>query len=131
MSPRSFPRVLASLAAVVAFAACGEKDARTEQIQPGIDRDSALAILGSGTSGSTAAPEDSLKNVWRRTQYLVDGKSLEVIWYSPSGEKWTATDTVPEERVIPVVMVDGKVSGVGRVAYETLAAQYRLPKNKY
>lgn len=113
--------------------ACAEGDSRSEQITEGIDRDSALAILRApaGSEAAPASPEDSLKNVWRRTQYLVDGKSIEVIWYSPTGEKWLATDTVPEERVIPVVVMDGKVVGVGRVAYEVAAEQYKLPKNKY
>ena len=91
-------------------------DERTEQVLPGMSRDSVLATLGSSVPGATAESAmgaDSLRNVWRRTQYLVDGVNIEVIWYSPSGEKWTAADTVPAERVIPVVLLDGKVAGVG------------------
>jgi hypothetical protein len=34
---------------------------------------------------------------------------IEVIFYSPDDEKWKATDTVPEFKVIPVVFVDGKL----------------------
>ena len=127
---------LALFVLVAALAACEGSDARTEQIQPGASRDSALAILGSSLgkdSAGSAAPAsaDSLKNVWRKTQYLVNGKTIEVLWYSANGERWKASDTVPKGRVIPVVLVDGKVVGVGRTTYDQVATQYGLPKNKY
>lgn len=117
--------------AVVALGlgACAGGDERTEQVVAGMSRDSAMATLNAETGGAPGA--DSLKNVWRRTAYLMNGVNIEVIWYSPSGEKWTATDTVPEERVIPVVLLDGKVAGVGRSAYSRVAEAYKLPPNKY
>lgn len=114
--------------------ACAGGDERTEKVLPGMSRDSVLNTLASemgGTPGTPAADGDSLKNVWRKTQYLMNGVNIEVIWYSPSGEKWTAADTVPKERVIPVVLLDGKVAGVGRSAYSRVAEQYKLPPNKY
>jgi len=125
-------RFLAAAVAVL-LAACGG-DSRTEQIQPGLSRDSVLTVLGQpagGGSADSAVGADSLKNVWRRTAYFMEGKNIEIIWYSPSGEKRTATDTVPENRVIPVVLIDGKVVGVGRTVYDQTAELYRLPKNRY
>jgi hypothetical protein len=119
----------------VLLAACSGGDARTEQIQPGQSRDSVLALLSlpgnDPASGDSAAGADSLKNVWRRTGYFTQGKSIEIIWYSPSGEKRTPADTVPEGRVIPVVLIEGRVIGVGRNVYEQTAQLYRLPPNKY
>ena len=135
LNQRTSRRVV--LASLGLFAmACFGSDERTEQVVPGMSRDSALAALRSplGGEGATLADSmgaDSLKNVWRRTQYLVDGTNIEVLWYSPSGERWTATDTVPEERVIPVVLIDSKVVGVGRSAYDRVAEAYKLPRNRY
>lgn len=123
-----------ALASLAAVAACDGGDARTEQVTAGMSRDSALTVLASGADEATTAGgavPDSLRNVWRKTQYLVDGQMIEVLWYSASGEKWTAADTVPKGRVIPVVLVDGKVVGTGRAAYDQVAERYRLPKNKY
>jgi hypothetical protein len=132
-------RTRAVLAAVLTFAGlagCSGGDARTEQIQPGLSRDSVLSVLGQPAAATAATPDsavagDSLKNVWRRTAYFTEGKHIEILWYSPTGEKRTAADTVPEGRVIPVVLIDGQVIGVGRNIYEQTAQLYRLPPNKY
>ena len=137
MQPK--PRVLryAACAAFTILVACSGSDSRTEQIQPGLSRDSALAILaepmgkGSAPASDSVSTTDSLKNVWRKTQYLVNGKNIEILWYSPGNERWRATDTIPAGRVIPVVLIDGKVVGVGRTTYEQMVTQYGLPKNKY
>lgn len=123
---------IAVAAFVVSAAACAGGDERTEQVVAGMSRDSALATISMGTPGGLETlGADSLRNVWRRTQYLMNGVNIEVIWYSPSGEKWMAADTVPEERVIPVVVLDGKVAGVGRSAYNKVAEAYNLPPNRY
>jgi len=126
--------VFAGLLSVALVAACGDDgDKRTQQIAPGIDRDSALKVLGMalpGAAGGTA-DADTLKNVWRRTQYLMAGRKIEILFYSPNNEKWKATDTVPQEKIIPVVVVDGKVVGVGRTIYDSVASLYAIPKNRY
>ena len=130
---KSKRRLSMAAAVLMGALACAGGDERTEQVTPGMSRDSALAALRStmpGEAGDTAAA-DSLKHVWRRTAYLMNGVNIEILWYSPSGEKWKATDTVPEERVIPVVLLDGKVAGVGRSAYNKVAEEYKLPRNRY
>jgi hypothetical protein len=102
-----------------------------------MSRDSALAMLTDSSVGAissvdpTGMQADSLSRVWRETPYLVDGKRVTIIWYSPTGEKRTATDTVPDERVIPVVLIDGRVTGIGRTEYDRVVSRYGLPKNKY
>lgn len=124
----------ATLLGTILIVACGDsKDARTAQVAPGIDRDSALKILGENIPGAadSGASADTLKNIWRRTQYLMAGRRIEILFYSPNNEKWRATDTVPDEKVIPVVLVDGKVIGVGRTVYDSVTNLYGIPKNKY
>lgn len=133
LTPRRAVPSLAMLFAAVLGGCSG--DSKAEQVQPGISRDSALQVLTQSAPASRdsgfSANADSLKNVWRNTPYLVDGKLIEIIWYSPSGEKRTARDTVPKERVIPVVVIDGKVVGVGRSALEKVYREHKLPQNKY
>lgn len=123
-----------ALPAMAVAMACSPSDERTDQVLAGMSRDSALAVLASplpGVPASAGEPGDSLKNIWRRTQYLIDGQNVEVLWYSQDGERRTASDTVPDGRVIPVVLIDGKVVGVGRSAYDQVADRYKLPKNRY
>ena len=127
----------ACAAAVVWLSACSGSDTRTERLQPGISRDSALSILGSSAPSDSAngaamrSGGDSLKNVWRKAQYRVNGNTIEIILYSPGNDKGRAADSVPKGRVIPVVVIDGKVMGVGRTTYDQVVDQYKLPKNKY
>jgi hypothetical protein len=56
---------------------------------------------------------------------------VEVIWYSPGDEHRTANDTVPEGLVVPVVVVDGVVRGVGRKAHLAASAEFGISKDKY
>ncbi|MBV6521181.1 MAG: hypothetical protein MNPFHGCM_01308 [Gemmatimonadaceae bacterium] len=122
--------------AIVA-AACTEGDARTREITVGIDQDSAFKLLGA-SDGKPAVIDsaggieaDTLHNVWRRTRYVVSGRLIEFVYYSPSNEKWKMKDTIPENEVIPVVLIDGKVRGVGKANAETVAKFYGIPINSY
>ena len=139
-SPTKRLTTLAAACSMLALAACGDGDKRTQQLEAGVDRDSALALLSDGVRidssrmpapGALVPSSDTLKNIWRRAEYLVNGQRIEVLFYSPNDEKWKATDTVPKERVIPVVIVDGKVYGTGRNAYDDAVAKYGLPKDRY
>ena len=69
-------------AALLAAVACaGEKeDPQLRKLTVGIPRDSALRILAAGSS-------DSLANIYRREMYLLDGKDVEIMFYSPAGLK--------------------------------------------
>lgn len=120
---------LALLGVAAFFAACGEGDSRTKQITPGMSSESALKVLGADPGAAISA--DTLRNVWRKTSFLMDNKHIDVIYYSPNNEHWRAADTVPEDKVIPVVTVDGKVVGVGQRAYDSVSKIYKLPKNKF
>ncbi|MEP7346827.1 MAG: hypothetical protein ABI877_16255 [Gemmatimonadaceae bacterium] len=134
LRPRRSLLAFAATLSIALVVACGnDGDQRTAQLAPGMDRDSALKLLAAGEPGVAGgdATGDSLQNIWRRTQYLMAGRRIEILFYSKNNEKWRATDTVPEEGVIPVVLVDGKVIGVGRTVYDSVTNLYGIPKNKY
>ena len=123
----------ATLSVALVVACTDSGDQRTAKIVPGVDRDSALKLLAlklpGAAEGSVSA--DTLKNIWRRTQYLMAGRRIEILFYSPNDEKWKAADTVPEGKVVPVVLVDGRVIGVGRMVYDSVTSLYGIPKNRY
>lgn len=122
---------LVVLGTALVAAACGG-DARLDQVQPGIERDSVVQLLTQQAVGDSAPLNlDSLTNIWRSTPYFVNGQNVEIVFYSPSGEKRTPTDTVPENEIVPVVIIDGKVVGYGRSALNDLYSRYPLPKNRY
>ena len=132
--------LVAALATVATIVACDDNDARTKRIEPGADRDSAMRILSDGKivdssrmppPGALIPASDTLKNVWRRAEYLIKGHRIEVLYYSPNDEKWRPTDTIPKEKVIPVVIIDGKVYGTGRSAYKDAMNNFGLPDAKY
>lgn len=130
----SFVLFVAALVVTSLAAACGGGgDARTADLVPGMNRDSALKLLGRSAPGTDtgASAADTLKNIWRRTQYLMAGKNIEILFYSPNNERWKAADTVPEEKVIPVVLMEGVVIGVGRTVYDSVSRLYGIPKNVY
>lgn len=131
-------RRVALAAAALATIACGSGDYRIDQLDTGVSIDSALKVMEIKVDSSRMPPpgalvpsSDTLKNVWRRAEYLVNGNKIEVLYYSPNDEKWKATDTVPKERVIPVIFVNGKVFGTGRAAYREAVKQFNLPDAEY
>ena len=120
-----------SAIAVLLTSACDPGgDERSDQITPGISRDSALVLLRTPPA-TTAVAGDTMPNVWRLTAYLVGGQYIETIWYSPDNEKRTVYDTIPEGRIIPIVLADTKVVGVGRRTYDSVARARNLPRNRY
>jgi hypothetical protein len=135
---RSSLRVaIVALLACVAAVACDESDlsdARTAQLRVGISRDSVLKILASaaeGGGGATASASGEMSNVWRSEQYLTGGYTVEILWYSPTGEKRSAADTIPSGKVYPITLIEGKVVGLGRAQYETVAGQKAIVVNRY
>lgn len=134
MSLRRLPLAapLLSLTAAVFVAACSGGESASAQLEAGMSRDSALMVLNQARDTSdAAAPADTLRNIWRKSQYLVNGHMVEVVWYSSANEHRTPTDTVPSKRVTPVIFIDGKLIGAGSAVYERTVNTYRLPNNKY
>lgn len=103
-------------------------DARTEMITPGMDRAAVMSTLQGGEPGSATDPQAF---IWRSAQYIVDGKMIEVVWYSRDNERRTATDTIPRGKVLPVVLADGVAVGAGYAVFDSVAAATKIPRTKY
>ena len=106
------------VAASLSIAACAggesEKDPRILQLTAGINKDSALKIL-SGGSG------DSLANIYRREQYLLNGRMVEILFYSPEGLKEGQGPAPAESTLRPVVLTEGTVNGWGWTFFDSVA----------
>ena len=123
---RSF--ALAAIGGMALLAACG-KDKRVEAVDTGISKDSLLTVIGKESPGV-----DSLPNVYQRERYLIDGKSYEILFFSPTGRHafvGVQKDTIPWKDLTPIAMIDNKVMGKGWPYLDSLYAAHRIPVKKH
>jgi hypothetical protein len=121
MDPRIVRRLTSALAAGAAtlLAACG--DARIDKLSTGISRDSVLAIINEGAGG------DSLARVYKQETYLLNGRMTDVLFYNKQGIKQREDSTLAADKQMPIVLVDGKVTGWGWTYYDSVAKANNIP----
>ena len=118
---------LAAIGGVALLAACGQ-DKRVKAVDTGISKDSLLTVIGKESPGV-----DSLPNVYQRERYLIDGKSYEILFFSPTGRHafvGVQKDTIPWKDLTPIAMIDNKVMGKGWPYLDSLYAAHRIPVKK-
>lgn len=111
-----------ALAGLVLLSGCQDK--RVKDMQTGITRDSVMSMTAQGTVGT-----DSMPSIYKRQQYLIDGKTLEVLFFDPQNRK-IGTDTVPLGKLTPLVMWNGNLVGKGWAAWDSIAASHKIPITK-
>jgi len=115
---------LSALVALTLLTACEDK--RVKAMDTGISRDSAVSILTHETKSGAA---DSLPNVYMREKFLVGGKQMEVMYFTPSNEKLTK-DTLPMGKLTPLVFVESKLIGKGWTKWDSIAKANGIPVKK-
>jgi hypothetical protein len=100
--------ILAAITAATLLTACEDK--RVKQLDTGITRDSALSVMSHDLKPGSGP--DSLPNVYRRARYLVNGKNLEVLFFTSNDEK-VGKDSVPTRKLTPIVFLENKLIGRG------------------
>ncbi len=113
--------VLSALSALTLLAACEDK--RVKAMDTGITRDSALSIL---THETKPGAGDTLPNVYTREKFLVGGKNMEVLYFTPNNEKVTK-DTVPTRKLTPLVFVENKLIGKGWSKWDSISKANNIP----
>ncbi len=115
----------------VLLVACEDK--RVKAVDTGISRDSAIALLSDGqkpdapkTPDQKIPGPDTIRNVYRRSRYLIGGKEMEVLWFTSSGKR-QGVDTVPYHKLTPIVLDNGKVIGKGWPFWDSVATANRIP----
>src|SRR5688500_2051264 len=78
---------------------CSTEDAPQQDLNAGITKDSAIAVLG-GSAGE------------RPAVYLIKGKMIEAIMVRHQGAEGPL-DSLTRKQYSPVVMIDGKLAGWG------------------
>jgi len=89
------------------LAACG--DARLRKLSVGISKDSTIQIMG-------AKPD-------RAEAYLTGGQAIEALFFGPAGADSGQT---PEEKLTPVVIVNGQLVGWGREEWQKVATEHNI-----
>ena len=95
------------LSAAILVVACG--DARLRKLDVGISKDSAMHVMG---------PKPD-----RVEGYLVGGQMIEALFYGKAGADSGQT---PEDRLVPVVVVNGQVTGWGKEEWRKVAAEHKI-----
>jgi hypothetical protein len=118
--------IFAALSSIALLGACTDK--RVKAVDTGISKDSLLNVIGKGAPGI-----DSLPNVYQRERYLIDSKTYEILFFSPTGKHvfvGVQKDTIPWKNLTPIAMIDKKVVGKGWDFLDSLYAAHKIPVKK-
>ena len=106
--------------------ACDDK--RMSQLDTGITRDSAVTVLAQKIKGSGS---DAEPNVYTKERYLIEGKTYEVLYFTPNNEKLgTGKDTLPWKTLTPLVFVENKLVAKGWPAWDSIATANHIAVKK-
>jgi hypothetical protein len=122
--------VAALAGTTVALAACTDK--RVQALDTGITRDSALSVMSQDLNPVAGRASDSLPNVYRKSNYLIAGKMLEVLYFTPDNSKPSGKDTIAYRKLTPIVFLDNKLVGKGWPAWDSIAKANKIivPEDK-
>ena len=107
-------------AGILSLVACS--DSRLRALDAGISKDSVLKIISAG-----APAGDSLPNLYKQTQYFVDGKMFDIYFFEPKGRKIWKDPEVSDKELTPIVLIDGKFDGSGWTYMDGLSEKYKIP----
>ena len=116
--------VIAGTGVLAFLAACEDK--RMSQLDTGITRDSAVTVLAQKIKGSGS---DAEPNVYTKERYLIEGKTYEVLYFTPNNEK-VGKDTVPWKMLTPLVFVENKLMAKGWPAWDSIATANHIEVKK-
>jgi len=95
----------AAVAMGLGLVACGQADARLEQLSIGISKDSVVQIMG--------------EQPQRNDPYLANGQYIEAMYFEQRGAR--KGDAAQDRNMLPVVAINQKVSGWGWTYWDSVA----------
>ena len=116
---------VAGLSTAALTAACEDK--RVKELDTGITRDSVMSVISHDLK--PGSPPDSFPNVYKRDRYLINGKHIEVLYFTPNNEK-AGKDTVPLKQLTPLVFVENKLQGRGWGYCDSVRTANKIPIEK-
>jgi hypothetical protein len=117
--------VVVGLSCAALVTACEDK--RVKELDTGITRDSAVSVISHDLK--PGSPSDSFPNVYKRDKYLVNGKHIEVLYFTPNNEK-AGKDTVPLKKLTPLVFVEYRLVGRGWDFWDSVSTANKIPIQK-
>jgi len=106
-------RTAAALAIfTLVLSACQREDPRIASLQAGMTKDSVTVVMG--------APDVPMK------AYLMGGQYIEILTFRSDGKTGPADD-LPRKALLPLVIVDGALTGWGWEHLDSVAGQYNIP----
>ena len=112
--------ILLSSLGLLALSACQDK--RIRELDVGISKDSAIAILADGVVPNV----DTIQNVYRHNRYFVQGKEFDIYLFDPQNRKLWNDPEVTDKELTPVVVIDGKVDGWGWGHMDDVTSKYSI-----
>ena len=120
-SVRRRAATLTLMAAATTLIACEDK--RIKDLNVGITRDSAVTVLAQEIKGGGS---DSFPNVYDRERFLVGGKTIEVLYFTPNNEK-KGKDTVAYSALTPIVFSENLLVAKGWNAWDSISKANNIP----
>ena len=119
--------VIGAAGVLTLLVACEDK--RVSQLDTGITRDSAVSVLAQHIKG---AGSDSFPNVYTKERFLIEGKTYEVLYFTPNNEKAKTgpKDTIPWKTLTPLVFVENKLVAKGWPAWDSIATTKHIALKK-
>jgi hypothetical protein len=120
--------VIGAVGVLTLLVACEDK--RISQLDTGITRDSAVSVLAQSIKG---AGSDSFPNVYTKERYLIQGKTYEVLYFTPNNEKAKTgpKDTIPWKTLTPLVFVDNRLVAKGWPGWDSISTANKIPVKKH
>jgi hypothetical protein len=121
---------VAALSAAAVLVACQDK--RVKQLDTGITKDSAMSVIAQDLKPGSGP--DAYPNVYTRGQFLINGKTIEVLYFTPDNKKQPdinyqrgSKDTIPLRDLTPIVFVENRMAGKGWDFWDSVATANKIP----
>lgn len=129
LSVRRRTITLAALSAASLLVACEDK--RVKQLDTGITKDSAMSVIAKDLPPGSGP--DAYPNVYTRGQFLINGKTIEVLYFTPDNKKEPdknyqrgSKDTIPLRELTPIVFVENRMVGKGWDFWDSVATANKI-----
>jgi hypothetical protein len=129
--------LLTGLASASLLGACEDK--RVKELNAGITRDSAVTVMSHDLK--PGATSDSFPNVYTRERFLMGGKNVEVLYFTPENDKAPVAatgqeaakirDSIPYSRLTPIVFIDNRLAGRGWAYWDSMSTANKIPLKKH
>lgn len=125
--------LVTGFASSILIAACEDK--RVKELHAGMTRDSVVTVISRDAKPGLTV--DSFPNTYTREQYLIAGKSYDILYYTPDNDKAkvlpfgqkpvNAADSIPYKKLTPLVFINNRLAGRGWEFWDSVSKANKIP----